>query len=66
MLGSCFLAGVILKMGIVFVGNFSGEMVIFVVIMSLRAIMMMIGSDGKVLMAYSSVVHITGCAFVMG
>lgn len=65
-LGSFFLAGIILKMGIWFCALYAAEFAIFSIGLTIATIIMCLRSDRKVIMAYSSVVHMTLCGFVMG
>jgi hypothetical protein len=66
MVGSFFLAGVILKLRIYFCALFGTEAILLSMGLFLAACSIFNGSDGKVVMAYSSVVHMTVCGFVMG
>jgi len=59
------LAGLILKMRIVFVGLYGSGHVLFIIGVTC-GVMMMLRADGKVVMAYSSIVHISFCRAVMG
>jgi len=62
---SIILAGIILKMGIVFIGLFGYSMPMIIIGLTSR-VFLMFGSDGKVVMAYSSVIHISLCGLVIG
>lgn len=62
-LGSMVLAGVVLKAGSIFCNIFCVEQVILVMGVVIAAMMMII-SDGKVVIAYSSVIHIS-CRVIM-
>jgi len=62
--GSIILAGIILKIGIVFVGLF-GYSVPMIVVGLVSGVTLMFGSDGKVVMAYSSVMHISLCGLII-
>lgn len=63
--GSMILAGIILKIGIVFVRLYRFSVLIVVVGLSSR-VLLMFGSDGKVVIAYSSVMHISLCRLLIG
>lgn len=63
--GSIILAGIILKMGIVFVRLY-GSSVPVVVVGLMSRVILMFGSDRKVVMAYSSVMHISLCRLLIG
>ncbi|MBP94369.1 hypothetical protein CMK18_00275 [Candidatus Poribacteria bacterium] len=65
MLGSIVLAGVVLKAGSIFCSMFCNEIHILVIGIVVRRIIL-IGSDGKVVMAYSSVVHMSCCVISFG
>jgi len=60
LVGSMILAGLILKIRIVFVGLY-GYSITLMMVGLMCGVLMMFGSDGKVVMAYSSVIHITLC-----
>lgn len=59
-LGSIVLAGVVLKARSIFCSIFCNEVPVLIVRVTVGGIMLM-GSDRKVVMAYSSVVHISCC-----
>lgn len=63
--GSMLLAGLILKVGLLFCSLFANGILIFVCRIVV-AVFMMNGADRKVVMAYSSVAHITVCGFLLG
>lgn len=65
MLGSMLLAGVILKVGLLFCSLFANGSLLFVCRVMV-ATLMINGADRKVVMAYSSVAHITLCGFLLG
>merc|ERR1712088_784286 len=65
MLGSIVLAGVVLKAGSMFCSIFCSEMAVLIVRVVVRGIILM-GSDRKVVIAYSSVVHISCCVIAFG
>jgi hypothetical protein len=65
MLGSIALAGVVLKAGSIFCNMFCLEIPVMAMRLVLGAIML-ISSDRKVVMAYSSVVHISCCVISFG
>merc|ERR1712203_1205776 len=65
MLGCMVLAGVVLKARSIFCSIFCSEVVIFIVGVVVGR-MILIGSDGKVVMAYSSVVHMSCCVIAFG
>jgi len=65
MLGSMVLAGVVLKAGSIFCCMFCMEAPVLVVGIVVGRVMLM-RSDGKVVMAYSSVVHISCCVISFG
>merc|ERR1712088_1088544 len=65
MLGSIVLAGVVLKAGSMFCSIFCTEVVIFIVGVVIRRMILM-RSDRKVVIAYSSVVHISCCVIAFG
>jgi len=58
------LAGIILKIGIVFVRLFRYSIPIIMVGL-VSGVLLIFGSDGKVVMAYSSVMHISLCGLVI-
>jgi NADH-ubiquinone oxidoreductase chain 4 len=62
--GSMILAGLILKIGIVFIGMFGVSLILSVTGIVLATVLIF-RSDGKVVMAYSSVAHMTICAFLL-
>jgi NADH:ubiquinone oxidoreductase subunit 5 (subunit L)/multisubunit Na+/H+ antiporter MnhA subunit len=59
------LAGIILKMGILFCRLFCSN-VILILIGVFVAVIIILNSDGKVVIAYSSVAHITLCVAALG
>ena len=63
-LRSIILAGIILKMGIVFVGLFRYSIQMIIVRLISR-VLLIFRSDGKVVMAYSSVMHISLCGLII-
>jgi len=63
--GSIILAGIILKMGIVFIRLF-GYSIPMIMIGLVSGVLLIFGSDGKVVMAYSSVMHMSLCRLVIG
>jgi type IV secretory pathway TrbD component len=65
MFGSMLLAGLILKVGLLFCSLFANGFLIFVCRIAV-AVFMMNGADRKVVIAYSSVAHITICGFLLG
>jgi len=65
MIRSIILAGIILKIGIVFVGLF-GYSIPIIIIGLVSGVLLMFRSDGKVVMAYSSVMHMSLCGVVIG
>lgn len=65
MLGSMVLAGVVLKAGSVFCSWFCIEAVLLVLGVAVAAWMMLM-SDGKVVMAYSSVAHMSCAVIIFG
>lgn len=64
LLGSIILAGVILKLGILFCSLFVGNRGFFIVGVVI-ACGIMGGADRKVVIAYSSVAHMTMCAMML-
>lgn len=60
MLGSMVLAGIVLKAGTIFCNIFCMEIVILILGVVIRGFIM-IRSDRKVIIAYSSVVHMSCC-----
>lgn len=60
---SIVLAGLILKVGIVFCSFFVNQYTLILMGMWIAGFIMF-NADGKVVMAYSSVVHISMCAFI--
>jgi len=62
--GSIILAGIILKMGIVFIRLFRYSISI-VIIGLVSRVLLMFGSDGKVVIAYSSVMHMSLCGVII-
>lgn len=64
-LGSMVLAGVVLKARTIFCNMFCLEMAVLVVRVVVGGFIL-IGSDGKVVIAYSSVVHISCCVISFG
>jgi len=65
MFGSIILARIILKIGIMFVRLYRYSMPLIMVGL-LSGVLLMFGSDGKVVMAYSSVMHMSLCRLVIG
>jgi NADH:ubiquinone oxidoreductase subunit 4 (subunit M) len=63
--GSILLAGLILKVGLLFCSLFADRFLILVCGIPV-ATCMMGGADGKVVIAYSSVAHMTLCGFLLG
>lgn len=63
LMGSIVLAGRVLKVRILFLWNFGLLIIGLMILMSFSGFIMMVGSDGKWVMAYSSVLHITICVF---
>lgn len=63
-LGSMILAGIILKIRIVFVGFYRYSMPILMIGL-MNGVLLMFGADGKVVMAYSSVIHISLCGLLI-
>jgi hypothetical protein len=59
------LAGLVLKIRIIFCSLFASSILIFTAGLAV-AVFMINNADAKVVMAYSSVFHITLCAFLMG
>jgi len=64
-LGSIILAGIILKMGIVFIRLFGYSMPM-VIVGLISGVLLIFRSDGKVVIAYSSVIHMSLCGLVIG
>jgi hypothetical protein len=65
MLGSIVLAGIVLKAGSIFCNIFCIELPLLILGVIVRGFILM-RSDGKVVMAYSSVVHISCCVISFG
>lgn len=65
MLRSMVLAGVVLKAGSIFCSIFCNEIPVLIMGVVIRRIMLM-GADGKVVIAYSSVVHMSCCVIAFG
>jgi NADH:ubiquinone oxidoreductase subunit 4 (subunit M) len=63
--GSIILARIILKIRIIFVGLY-GFSVPLIMVGLASGVLIMFGSDGKVVMAYSSVIHISLCRLLIG
>jgi len=63
--GSILLARIVLKMRIMFLGMFGGG-ILLVVVGLVSGIVLMFSSDRKVVMAYSSVMHMSLCGFLIG
>lgn len=64
-LGSIVLAGVVLKAGSIFCSIFCSELHVLIVRVVVGGFML-IGSDRKVVIAYSSVVHMSCCVIAFG
>jgi hypothetical protein len=64
MFGSILLAGLILKVGLLFCSLFTSGLLVFVCRIVV-ATYIINRADGKVVMAYSSVAHITICGFLL-
>jgi hypothetical protein len=64
MFGSILLARLILKVGLLFCSLFTNGLLVFVCGMVV-ATYIISGADGKVVMAYSSVAHMTICGFLL-
>lgn len=62
---SMVLAGLILKIGIIFVSLY-GSSIILVMIRLVSGVILMFGSDRKVIIAYSSVIHMSLCGLLIG
>jgi len=65
MFRSMILAGVILKIGIVFIRLYRYSMPL-VIVRLISRVLLIFGSDGKVVIAYSSVVHMSLCGIIVG
>jgi len=61
--GSMILAGGVLKVGILFLWNFRWLIIGLIMLISFSGFIIIVGSDGKWVMAYSSVLHMTMCVF---
>jgi NADH-ubiquinone oxidoreductase chain 4 len=64
MFGSIILAGIILKMGIVFIRLF-GYSIPMIMIGLISGVLLIFRSDGKVVIAYSSVIHMSLCGLII-
>jgi hypothetical protein len=64
-MGSIVLAGVVLKAGSIFCSMFCNEVIVLIVGVVVGRVMLM-RSDGKVVIAYSSVVHMSCCIIAFG
>jgi len=62
---SMILARIILKIGVIFIRLY-GCSIPLIVIRLMSRVLLMFGSDGKVVIAYSSVMHISLCGIVIG
>lgn len=66
MVGSFFLARILLKLRIMFCSLYCFEFILVIIGISGAVVLMMIRVDGKVVIAYSSVVHMSLCGCVIG